>query len=97
VSLSEYEGFGLPAPEAAARGLPLVVGRAPSLGEIFKDAALVVDPRDEEAVAQALDRVLRDGATRAALVAAGRALAARHSWSETARLTRGLLVEAARP
>ncbi|HEY8231387.1 MAG TPA: glycosyltransferase family 1 protein [Vicinamibacteria bacterium] len=95
VSLSEYEGFGLPALEAAARGVPLVVGRAPSLGEIFRDAAIAVDPRDEEAVARALDRVLRDGDARAALVAAGRALAARHSWAETARLTRELLVEAA--
>ncbi len=95
VSLSEYEGFGLPALEAAARGLPLVVGRAPSLGEIFEDAALLVDPRDEEAVAQALDRVLRDRPTRDALVAAGAELAARHSWAETARKTHALLAEAA--
>jgi glycosyltransferase involved in cell wall biosynthesis len=95
VALSEYEGFGLPALEAAAHGLPLVVGRAPSLGEIFADAALLVDPRAEEQVAQALDRALTHPATREALARSGRALAARHSWSETARLTRGLLLEAA--
>jgi glycosyltransferase involved in cell wall biosynthesis len=95
VALSEYEGFGLPALEAAAHGLPLVVGRAPSLGEIFQDAALLVDPRDEHAVARAIDRVLTEPATRARLVAAGRALAARHSWAETARRTREALLEAA--
>ena len=95
VSLSEYEGFGLPALEAAARGLPLVLGRAPSQGEIFREAALLVDPRDEAAVAQALDRALGDEAARTALVAAGRALAARHSWAETARLTREALLDAA--
>jgi glycosyltransferase involved in cell wall biosynthesis len=95
VFLSEYEGFGLPALEAAARGVPLVVGPAPSLGEIFRGAALMADPRDETAVAAALDRVLSDEALRAALVAAGRALAARHSWAETASRTRALLVEAA--
>jgi glycosyltransferase involved in cell wall biosynthesis len=95
VSLSEYEGFGLPALEAAAHELPLVVGRPPSLGEIFREAALVVDPRDESAIAHALDRVLGDAGTREALVAAGRALAARHSWAETARRTRETLLAAA--
>jgi glycosyltransferase involved in cell wall biosynthesis len=95
VFLSEYEGFGLPALEAAARGVPLVVSRAPSLGEVFGDAALLVDPRDETAVAAALDRVLTDEALRARLVEAGRALAARHSWAETARRTRDALREAA--
>ena len=95
VFLSEYEGFGLPALEAAARGVPLVLGRAPSQGEIFRDAALLVDPRDETAVAAALDRALSDESLRASLVSAGRALAARHSWAETATRTRALLLEAA--
>jgi glycosyltransferase involved in cell wall biosynthesis len=95
VSLSEYEGFGLPALEAAARGVPLVVSRAPSLGEIFGAAALLVDPRDEHAIAQALHQVLRDAALRARLVDAGRALAASHSWTRTAALTRAALAEAA--
>jgi glycosyltransferase involved in cell wall biosynthesis len=94
VFLSEYEGFGLPALEAAARGLPLVVGRAPSLGEVFRGAALLVDPRDETAVAVALDRALSEPGLRSALVQAGRALAARHSWAETARRTRELLLAA---
>jgi glycosyltransferase involved in cell wall biosynthesis len=94
VFLSEYEGFGLPALEAAARGVPLVVSRSPALGEVFRDAALLVDPRDESAVAAALDRLLTDAALRAGLVEAGRALAARHSWAETARLTRDALREA---
>ena len=95
VFLSEYEGFGLPALEAAARGVPLVAGRAPSLGEIFKGAALLVDPRDDSAVATALDRVLSDRGLRSTLVETGRALAARHSWAETAARTRALLLEAA--
>ena len=95
VALSEYEGFGLPALEAATRGVPLVVSRPPSLGEIFQDAALVVDPHDEAQVAQAIDRVLSEPRTRAALVTAGEALARRYSWAETARLTRAALLRAA--
>ena len=95
VFLSEYEGFGLPALEAAARGVPLVVSRAPALGEVFRDAALLVDPRDETEIAAAVDRLLTDEALRARLVEAGRTLAARHSWADTARRTREALLQAA--
>jgi glycosyltransferase involved in cell wall biosynthesis len=95
VSLSEYEGFGLPALEACARGVPLVAARSPSLGEVFADAALLVDPRDEVAIAAALRRVLVDATLAARLREAGRALAARHSWARTAALSRAALAEAA--
>jgi len=97
VFLSEYEGFGLPALEAAARGLPLVASRAPSLGQIFGEAALLVDPRSETEIAGGLHRVLADPALRSRLVASGRALAARHSWTEAAARTRAALLEAAGP
>jgi glycosyltransferase involved in cell wall biosynthesis len=96
VFLSEYEGFGLPALEAAARGVPLVASRSPSLGEIFAGAALLVDPRDETAVARALDRILREPVLRERLAGEGRALAARHSWARTAALTRSALADASR-
>jgi len=95
VFLSDYEGFGLPALEAMARGLPVVTSRAPSLGEIFGEAALLVEPRDEQAVAGAIERILRDPALRADLVSRGRALAGRFSWKETAQRTWECLVSAA--
>jgi glycosyltransferase involved in cell wall biosynthesis len=94
--LSAYEGFGLPALEAMARGLPVVVSDRPALNEIFGGAALVVPLEDEGAIAEALGRVLEDEALRIRLVHRGRNLAARHSWMIAARRTREVLLAAAR-
>jgi glycosyltransferase involved in cell wall biosynthesis len=95
VFLSDYEGFGLPALEAMARGVPVVASRAPSLGEIFGEAALLVEPRDERDVAGAIERILGDPALGADLVRRGRALAGRFSWKETAERTWRCLTAAA--
>lgn len=95
VFLSEYEGFGLPALEAAARGVPLVVSDRPALSEVFGAAALTVDPGDVDAIAAALGRVLGDAALRQGLVSRGRALAAGHSWNDVAVRTRAALAEVA--
>jgi glycosyltransferase involved in cell wall biosynthesis len=95
VFLSEYEGFGLPALEAAARGVPLVLSRRPSLCEVFAGAARFVEPEDPAAVATAVGELLDQETVRANLVARGLALAARHSWARTASLTRQALAEAA--
>jgi glycosyltransferase involved in cell wall biosynthesis len=96
VFLSEYEGFGLPAMESMARGIPVVASRRPSLSEVCAEAALLVEPDDPVGVAAAIDRVLRDEPLCAQLSASGRRRAAGYRWEETARLTWDVVREVAR-
>lgn len=78
------EGFGMPVLEGFAAGVPVLASTAGALPETAGDAALLVDPADAAAIAAGLERLLRDHALRAALVARGRARAAEFTWSRAA-------------
>ncbi len=92
---SRYEGFGLPVLEAMACGTPVLTSEVSALPEIAGDAALLVDPEDEEAIADGMRRILEDDELSARLRESGLAQAAAFSWDRTAHLTAAVLHRAA--
>ncbi len=84
---SQYEGFGLPPLEALAAGTPVITSNCSSLPEVVGDAALLIAPRDQEGLAQALERVLTEPSLREELSMRGRARAREFTWARTAQDT----------
>ncbi len=88
---SLYEGFGFPVLEAMAAGTPVLTSDVSSLPEIAGEDALLVDPKDEDAIARGLRRLLEDADLRERLVGPARARAAGFTWEATARRTAEVL------
>lgn len=87
VYVSLYEGFGFPILEAMARGIPVITAARSAMSEISADAALLVDPYDVQAIADALEKILEDKELRQRLVTRGEAKLAQFTWQSTARQT----------
>ncbi|MGH2786469.1 MAG: glycosyltransferase family 4 protein [Actinomycetota bacterium] len=84
---SLYEGFGLPPLEAMAAETPVLAGDYPVASEILGDAALIVDRRSVESIAEGLRALALDGSLREQLVARGRTRSASFTWEQTAART----------
>ncbi len=86
VLASYYEGYGMALADALAYGLPVVSTRAGAIPRtVPADAGLLVPPGSSAALADAIGRLLEDGALRQRLAAAARSAAARlPSWLDAA-------------
>ena len=71
VAPSLYEGFGLPAAEAMACGVPVIATSGGALPEVVGDAGMIVPAADAAALADAISALLDDPAQRLALGARG--------------------------
>ncbi len=70
---SVYEGFGLPAGEAMACGVPVVSTDGGALPEVVGDAGVIVPAKNVDALVEAIDTLLQDPQARADLGARGKA------------------------
>lgn len=69
---SVYEGFGLPAGEAMACGVPVVSSDGGALPEVVGDAGVIVPAKSADALVEAIDSLLQDPRRREELGARGR-------------------------
>jgi glycosyltransferase involved in cell wall biosynthesis len=91
VFASLYEGFGLPLLEAMSCGTPVLTSNVTAMPEVAGDAALLVDPKSTEEIAEAMKRIVVDDSLRRQLRENGSARAALFSWNETAKRVREIL------
>ena len=84
---SLYEGFGLPVLEAMQCGTPVISSNSSSLPEVVGDAGILIDPKDEDHLCQAMLDVLTDSNLRESLRKKGLERAKQFSWKKCADQT----------
>ena len=92
---SLYEGFGFPPLEAMACGAPVIASQRGALAETVAEAAYMVEPDNPQALAEAMRKIMTDGALRQKHIDAGRVCIKRFGWAQAAAQLRGIYTEAA--
>ncbi len=84
---SLYEGFGLPILEAMACGCPVITSNVSSMPEVAADAALLINPLNEDELVTAIKKINEDPACARNLREKGYEQVKKFSWEKTAQET----------
>ncbi len=82
---SLYEGFGFPVAQSMAAGVPVITSNVSSLPEVARDAALLIDPRSETELREALARLLTSPNLQKRLATKGMEISKEYTWRVAAR------------
>jgi glycosyltransferase involved in cell wall biosynthesis len=86
---SFYEGFGLPPLEAMACGVPVIASDASSIPEVVGDTGLLVNPHDSHGLAEAMEMMVTDSATRGKLAIKALTRSKEFTWARCLEQTIG--------
>lgn len=88
---SLYEGFGLPALEAMACGIPVLAANTSALPEITGNAALLCDPLRIDSITMGIEQLATDGISRLNLIKNGLTRSELFSWDIAASRVQSVL------
>jgi glycosyltransferase involved in cell wall biosynthesis len=84
--VSYFEGFGIPIIEAFRAGVPVITSNITSMPEIAGNAALLIDPFNQDSITKAMQKVATDEILREKLIEKGHQRQQLYSWDITAEL-----------
>lgn len=91
--VSLFEGFGLPVLEAMQADVPVITSNTSSMPEVAGEAALLVDPKNPEAIAEAMSEIYSGPSLRRRLIEAGKIQRRKYSWEKTTDVIERVLME----
>jgi glycosyltransferase involved in cell wall biosynthesis len=88
-----YEGFGLPILEAQSVGTPVMTSNISSMPEVAGDGAVLVDPKDTNAIAEAAHKLVSDESHKNDIMEKGYANVKNFSWDKCSKKIENLIYD----